>query len=615
MRTYEDLFGITYERGEVVFRQGDPGDTMFIIQSGGVAISQTHNNHELILGMLEAGDIFGEMALFGNEIRNATATTLQHTRLLSISRQSLLERVQHDPEILYYLMQTLCRRIDKTNLLLKNLIKSDEAVRTSMMQNRLKEVMRHSIHEDRKADSQPVLISSTGWSDMDNAQQLTLAAQETIFNKGDDGDTMFIILDGLVEINQSVDDDQYVIAYLGANDYFGELAILSDIKRTANAVAVRKTTLLPINRQNLMERLREQPDFSISILMLLIQRLRRIMDAMDKPDNLNTYEKISIPTFVKKDKTLKVGIYSLSTCSGCTSVLVDEQRILSLILESAKVVYCPMLMDTQELTQVDIAVVDGMIRTMEDIELIQKIRGLSRKLIAWGTCSCFGGIPAMANGFELEDLIEETYGNTEDVYTYYLSGNNQFENSGLKKKSYTDSGLSLLRKAWKLDDFVRVDFFLPGCPPSGDLLVDLLLEMRGKEPQGKKRSVVCASCDRKPRKRSVEKLQVYPDHGHEAEQCFTAAGVMCMGFLTRGGCGSPCPAGGLPCWGCRGPSEAVLKKIGSDGNYERHVVRSFARRSKLSAEEVEPIIDIMRCRTNNLMTFFQSIPINPAKIR
>lgn len=73
--------------------------------------------------------------------------------------------------------------------------------------------------------------------------------------------------------------------------------------------------------------------------------------------------------------------------------------------------------------------------------------------------------------------------------------------------------------------------------------------------------------------------------------------------------------GGLPCWGCRGPSNAVLKKIGSGGDFDRHVVRSFARRSNLNAADIEPVVDIIHSRTNNIMNFFQNPKINPVKIR
>jgi CRP-like cAMP-binding protein len=58
----EDLFGITYDKGEVIFQQGTPGDTMYIIQSGAVEISQLQGDRKKVLALLERGDFFGEMA-------------------------------------------------------------------------------------------------------------------------------------------------------------------------------------------------------------------------------------------------------------------------------------------------------------------------------------------------------------------------------------------------------------------------------------------------------------------------------------------------------------------------------------------------------------------------
>ncbi len=458
MTNLEALFGVTYNRGEVIFRQGDNGDIMYVIQSGAVEIKQTRKKREVVLGIFEAGDIFGEMALFGNQLRTATVTALQTTRLLSISRQSLFERVASDPEIIFYLMKTVCWRIDKTNQLLKKLIKSDERIRTSLLNKHSTEVKDHLVARTEEAASNiPADVNIAAWLAVGGAKKIIVAENETIFSKGDDGHTMFIIIDGLVEINQSVDDARYIIAYLGVNDYFGEISLLSDLKRTANVVAVRPTTLLSVSKKNLLEKLHHNPDFSFNLLMLLMQRLRRIIDAMEEPTVPESYPRLSMPTFIRKIETLKVGIYSLSACSACTTVLFDNPRILSMIRENAKVVYCQMLMDEQELGKVDIAVVDGLVRTKENVELIEEIREKSGKLIAWGTCACFGGIPAMANDFELEDLLDETFGDTLDLYSYYLSGS-----ASLNEKSYTKTDVSLLRRAWKINDFARVDYYLPG---------------------------------------------------------------------------------------------------------------------------------------------------------
>lgn len=132
-------------------------------------------------------------------------------------------------------------------------------------------------------------------------------------------------------------------------------------------------------------------------------------------------------------------------------------------------------MDQEQILETDIAVVDGAVRTREDEEKLNEARRKSRFLVAWGTCAAFGGLPALANAFELEELIEETCGQTIDPYSYYLKGK-------ISPAGRHDFGIEehLLRKVKKLSDVVRVDFYLPGCPPMTSLLKNLLQELQGE---------------------------------------------------------------------------------------------------------------------------------------
>jgi CRP-like cAMP-binding protein len=77
-----DLFGRTIAKGRIIFRQGDPGDEMYIIQSGAVEVSKIRQGRKIILTLLEKGDFFGEVALIDSKPRSATVTALTRTRLL-----------------------------------------------------------------------------------------------------------------------------------------------------------------------------------------------------------------------------------------------------------------------------------------------------------------------------------------------------------------------------------------------------------------------------------------------------------------------------------------------------------------------------------------------------
>ena len=101
----EELYGTVYEPGTVIFRQGEPGDTLYLIQSGAVEYSYKQGDTETVLTILEKGGFFGEMALFGQERRPVTARATQRTRLLPLTRAALLERVQRDPGVAFHLLR------------------------------------------------------------------------------------------------------------------------------------------------------------------------------------------------------------------------------------------------------------------------------------------------------------------------------------------------------------------------------------------------------------------------------------------------------------------------------------------------------------------------------
>jgi F420-non-reducing hydrogenase small subunit len=267
-----------------------------------------------------------------------------------------------------------------------------------------------------------------------------------------------------------------------------------------------------------------------------------------------------------------------------------------------------MLIDQDHLPEADVALIDGAVRLKEDEEVLEEAREKSRFAVAWGTCAAFGGIPAHANRYELEDLIQETYGQTSDAYAYYLSGA-----GGVEQTTYQEEGISLLRKAYELDDFVRVDYYVPGCPPLPNLLLQLLGELTGQSFKGAK-PIVCAECGRRPSKEPVTSLQAFPREDKEGT-CFHSLGVLCAGFLTKGGCDAVCTRHGLPCWGCRGPAKLALKKMASGDSFEEIVIEKLVRRCRMEEAELEPAVKLLRRQGHSLFDFETNFLSSLARVR
>lgn len=102
---------VTFPAGAYVFRQGETGAEMFIIQEGKVEILVSKGAEELPLAVLEEGDFFGEMAVLEDLPRTASARAATPCRLLRIDRQTFDQLIRHNPEIAVRMLRKLCHRL------------------------------------------------------------------------------------------------------------------------------------------------------------------------------------------------------------------------------------------------------------------------------------------------------------------------------------------------------------------------------------------------------------------------------------------------------------------------------------------------------------------------
>ncbi len=103
--------GKEYQNGEVIVRQGQPGDCMYVIQAGRVEVLAEEGGKEVQLALLGEGDFFGEMAIFERAVRSATVRALGDARVLTVDRRNFLQRIQEDPSLAFRLVETMSRRI------------------------------------------------------------------------------------------------------------------------------------------------------------------------------------------------------------------------------------------------------------------------------------------------------------------------------------------------------------------------------------------------------------------------------------------------------------------------------------------------------------------------
>jgi len=103
--------GKVYRDGEMLCREGDKGDHMFIIQRGTVEVVTSNGGRETILGTLQEGAIIGEMALFEKEPRSATVRAVGDVTALTVDKKNLLRRVAEDPTLAFRVIRNLSKRV------------------------------------------------------------------------------------------------------------------------------------------------------------------------------------------------------------------------------------------------------------------------------------------------------------------------------------------------------------------------------------------------------------------------------------------------------------------------------------------------------------------------
>lgn len=243
----------------------------------------------------------------------------------------------------------------------------------------------------------------------------------------------------------------------------------------------------------------------------------------------------------------------LQSCSGCHIALLDLHEDLLDVLKLIDIRYST-LMDVKEVPKVDVGLVEGAVGNKDNEEILKTFREKAKTIVALGTCACFGGLPGLRNLFTPKDILERGYVGTESTVDGKIPSGPEIP----QLKEYVKP----------LDQVVKVDYYLPGCPPLPAMIKDTLVALvEGRTPEVKRRNL-CEECDRKKDKMLVASRDFVTDavlSPHELDQidpelCFLEQGVLCMGPATCEGCDARCLKGNMPCRGCMGPTPGALEQ-------------------------------------------------------
>ena len=103
--------GKNYADGELIVKEGEPGDCMYVIQEGEVEVFVTREGRDVPLAVRKRGEFFGEMAIFEREKRLASVRARGVARVLTVDRRQLLSRIEEDPALAMRVIQAMSHRI------------------------------------------------------------------------------------------------------------------------------------------------------------------------------------------------------------------------------------------------------------------------------------------------------------------------------------------------------------------------------------------------------------------------------------------------------------------------------------------------------------------------
>jgi F420-non-reducing hydrogenase small subunit len=264
---------------------------------------------------------------------------------------------------------------------------------------------------------------------------------------------------------------------------------------------------------------------------------------------------------------VKVAEEWLNICGGCEVTILDIGEPLLDLLPSLQFVHIPVLMDHKyfgqtgekselEIPEADVGIISGGVRNEKERHVAEEMRKKCKTLIALGSCACFGGIPALANMYKLDDIYEKVYRDSKTT-----------DSADTPKEQLPP----LEDRVYALDEVVDVDVYIPGCPTAPELIAQAVTGLLEGKPFELPERSVCDECPTKREKkasggeikRPLENMEFDQEGPWENTRCYMEQGYLCLGPVTRAGCAQSmeegeekvprCVKGYMPCRGCFGP--------------------------------------------------------------
>lgn len=248
----DDMELVSLAAGERLFQQGDPGDSLYVVERGLLEVSiQDASGLTQVLDRLDAGSTVGEMALLTGQPRTAEVTAVVDSRLLRISKTGFDHLAAINPGIASGFAMAIAPRLQRLKL-------------AEILSRIFGEIDPNTLHTIQ-----------------DRITWRRLWSGEALFRQGDIGTSMYIVVNGRLQIvlEEPEKGGEEVIGEIGAGETAGEFALLTDDVRSATLYASRDTDVVEITRPVFESLIREHPRAMAEIARLIVVRQKRTLRA------------------------------------------------------------------------------------------------------------------------------------------------------------------------------------------------------------------------------------------------------------------------------------------------------------------------------------------------
>ena len=311
-----------YNKGDIVFREGDKGNCMYRIIEGSVEVFITSGTEgEIVLTTLGQDRIFGEMAAIEAWPRSASIMVREDgTKLLEIARDELVEFFKEDPYQVRSIMENLSHRLRGLTDDYLEVCATVRDMKSTRGEKRSEGLLR-KISRFISAYSRTVRYLTTseesGGIPMEDGKSVSRDSSinyrkdAVIFRQGDDGDCMYYIQLGSVGIYTDYGTDkEKQLVVLEEEAFFGEMGLIEKMPRSATAVVVEDDTVLrKITEEELEELFKTSPSLVVRCIEHLSGRLRRLtkdyLEACEMVSKLDRAEKTDISLTVAEEALIR----------------------------------------------------------------------------------------------------------------------------------------------------------------------------------------------------------------------------------------------------------------------------------------------------------------------